>query len=262
MDTVKITDRKQAKIIAHRGGSLEIENTTGAFISSANRSFFGIETDIHVTRDGRFIVYHDDTTSRLLTENLNVEESDFDTLRGLKFRPYRNRTERIDIKMPSLQEYIDICKYYNKTCILEIKNTFKKQDLKRVCDIYKEYDYLDNVIFIAFHIDNLLTIKEYYPSAKAQFLVDANEEGLGERLSSRGLDLSPEENKSMQSIMLDFLQSHGIDLDVWDQSTDKALIDECHKRGMKVNVFTVNTPEDAQKFIDMGADFITSDRLE
>ena len=262
MDTIKIIDRKQAKIIAHRGGSLELENTIGAFISSANRSFFGIETDIHVTIDGRFIVYHDDNTSRLLTENLIVEETDYETLRNLKFRPYRNRTERIDIKMPCLEEYIDICKYYNKTCILEIKNTFKKEDLKKVCDIYKEYGYLDNVIFIAFYIENLLHIKELYPEANVQFLVDANEEGLYKRLSARGLDLHVQETKSVQTLMLDFLQSHGIDLDVWDQSTDQNLIDECHKRGMKVNVFTVNTPEEAQKFIDMGADFITSDCLE
>lgn len=262
MDTVKFGNRKQAKIIAHRGGNLELENTIGAFLSAANRSFFGIETDIHVTSDGRFIVYHDDNTSRLLTENLTVEETDFETLRGLKFRPYRNRAERIDIKMPSLEEYIDICKYYNKTCILEIKNTFKKDDLKRVCDIYKEYDYLDNVIFIAFHIENLIYIKELYPEANVQFLVDANEDGLGKRLSARGLELEVQENESMQIAMLDFLESHGMDIDVWDQSTDRNLIDECHKRGIKVNIFTVNTPEEAQKFIDMGADFITSDCLE
>ena len=155
MDTVKIIDRKQAKTIAHRGGNLELENTIGAFISAGNRSFFGIETDIHVTADGKFIVYHDDTTSRLLTENVTVEDTDFEALRALKYRPYKNRTERIDIKMPSLEEYIDICKHYGKVCILEIKNTFSMENLKRVCDIFNEFDYLDNVIFIAFHIKNL-----------------------------------------------------------------------------------------------------------
>lgn len=262
MDTVKIIDKKQAKIIAHRGGNLELENTIGAFISAGNRSFFGIETDIHVTADGKFIVYHDDTTSRLLTENVTVEDTDFEELRTLKYRPYKNRTERIDIKMPSLQEYIDICKYYDKVCVLELKNPFKSEYIRQVCEIFEDFGYLDKVIFISFYINNLICIKEFHPEVKAQFLVDATEEGLSERLSNRGLTLDQKENDTMQNTMLDFLKDHGMDLDVWDQSTDQNLIDECHKRGMNVNVFTVNTPEDAQKFIDMGADFITSDCLE
>ena len=56
----------QPEMIAHRGLSgLERENTCAAFIAAGNRSYYGIETDIHITRDGRFIVYHDDNTLRL-----------------------------------------------------------------------------------------------------------------------------------------------------------------------------------------------------
>ena len=54
MDTIKI-ESKGVKIIAHRGLSgIERENTCSAFVAAANRSYFGIETDIHTTRDGKF----------------------------------------------------------------------------------------------------------------------------------------------------------------------------------------------------------------
>lgn len=40
-------------MIAHRGVSgLERENTCAAFVAAGNRSYYGIETDIHRTADG------------------------------------------------------------------------------------------------------------------------------------------------------------------------------------------------------------------
>ena len=52
MNTIKI-DKKDAKIIAHRGLSgIETENTNAAFIAAGNRSYYGIETDVHKTLDG------------------------------------------------------------------------------------------------------------------------------------------------------------------------------------------------------------------
>ena len=64
MNTVKI-DRKQAQMIAHRGLSgLEPENTSPAFVAAGNRSYYGIETDIHVTRDRKIVVIHDGSLHR------------------------------------------------------------------------------------------------------------------------------------------------------------------------------------------------------
>ena len=51
MDTIKIK-KKKVKMIAHRGLSgLERENTCSAFVAAGNRSYFGIETDVHRTAD-------------------------------------------------------------------------------------------------------------------------------------------------------------------------------------------------------------------
>ena len=78
MDTVKI-DKNATRMIAHRGLSgIEPENTNAAFIAAGNRSYFGIETDVHRTADGKFVVIHDDTTDRVCEEDLSVENSLFD----------------------------------------------------------------------------------------------------------------------------------------------------------------------------------------
>lgn len=49
MDSIKL-DTRTAKMIAHRGLSgIEKENTNAAFVAAGNRSYFGIETDVHKT---------------------------------------------------------------------------------------------------------------------------------------------------------------------------------------------------------------------
>ena len=83
MDTIHI-DSRGVKMVAHRGVSgLEKENTASAFVAAGNRSYFGIETDVHRTLDGHFVCIHDDTTGRVAIDNLKIEESTFDTLRAL-----------------------------------------------------------------------------------------------------------------------------------------------------------------------------------
>ena len=86
MDTIKIK-RGSTKIIAHRGLSgLETENSIPAFVAAGNRSYYGVETDAHVTKDGKFVVIHDDNTARVAWDDVNVEASRYELLRkiGLK----------------------------------------------------------------------------------------------------------------------------------------------------------------------------------
>ncbi|MBE5775575.1 MAG: glycerophosphodiester phosphodiesterase, partial [Clostridiales bacterium] len=65
MNTIKI-DHGNVKMVAHRGVSgLELENTNAAFVAAGNRSYYGIETDVHVTLDGKFVCFHDDNTGRV-----------------------------------------------------------------------------------------------------------------------------------------------------------------------------------------------------
>ena len=123
-DTVKIENKNNVRMIAHRGLSgLECENTCSAFVAAGNRSYFGIETDIHVTKDGEFAVFHDDSTGRLCDKDINVESSTYDELFSLILKN-TDDTERKDLRIPKLSEYISICKKYGKTAILEIKNPF------------------------------------------------------------------------------------------------------------------------------------------
>lgn len=242
MNTVKF-DKRSTKMVAHRGLSgIERENTYPAFIAAANRSYYGIETDVHVTADGKFVVIHDSTTERVSggAINVNVEEACFDELTELTFPDLDGKLERRDIKIPSLADYVNICKKYGKICVLELKNRFEKANTVKMVEEIKALDYLENMIFISFSFDNCMDLRSILPNAKIQFLFsDAVTDELFTRLK---------ENK--------------FDLDIYYKSITKEWIDKLHAHGIEVNVWTCNGKDEAEALAEMGVDYITTNILE
>lgn len=129
-------------MVAHRGLSgIERENICSAFVAAGNRSYFGIETDVHVTADGQFVIIHDETTKRItLGEyDINVEENDYAAVENIVLPDLGSTTERKDIRITLLKEYIAICKKYEKVCVLEIKNHFIEKDIENLISYGVDY---------------------------------------------------------------------------------------------------------------------------
>lgn len=240
MNTIKI-EKKQALLVAHRGVSgLERENSIAAFIAAGNRSYFGIETDVHKTADGKFVLIHDSVTSRVSSKKLVIADSTAEELSQARLYGYDNQTLRADLCIPTLTDYISICKHYEKTAVLELKSDFTTDELRRIIAEIKAVDYLSRVIFISFAYENLLKIRNLLPEQPLQYLTMDGDKEAAIRLAS----------------------AHHMDLDVHQKMITKEFVDACHKSGIKVNVWTVNTSEDAQRVIDAGVDFITTNILE
>ena len=227
------------RMIAHRGLSgLERENTCAAFVAAGNRSYFGVETDIHRTADGKYIVIHDDDTKRVAGVELSVEGSDFDTLRAVRMTD-KQGFPRADLVFPSLEEYVQICRQYDKICVLEIKNHFEPEDIDRVIEIVRSMEWLEKTIFISFDLPNMICIREKLPQQRAQYLVETFDDDL-----------------------LEILTKHRLDLDIYHRVITPENVKACHDAGIEVNVWTVDTLEDAQRVIACGVDYITSNILE
>ena len=237
-DTIRVK-LSGVRMVAHRGVSgLERENTCAAFVAAGNRSYFGVETDIHRTADGQYIVFHDDNLARLLGDERVVEEMRFDELRALRLTDLDGNV-RGDLLLPTLTEYVNICKKYDKDCVLEIKNHFEPEDIDNVIAIIRGIGWLERTIFISFDLPNMLCIRERLPQQRAQYLV-----------SSFGDDL------------LSILTENHLDLDIKYSSLSAEQVRACHEAGIEVNVWTVNEAADAERLAGYGVDFITSNILE
>ena len=242
MNTIKFENKGNIKMIAHRGVSgLERENTCMAFVAAGNRSYWGIETDVHVTADGELIVFHDDTTTRCTTERtaLTIEQTDFSTLRELELSEWKGNTPKRILQMPTPEEYVEICKKYEKVAVLELKNAFDKEHIYEICDQIAALDYLDQTIFISFCYDNMVAIREKYPEQRAQFLTSTFTDDL-----------------------IDRLKAYNLDLDINYKALTADIVKQIKAEGIFLNCWTVDDPAAAQQLISWGVDYITTNILE
>ena len=243
MDTVKF-DKGSIRMVAHRGLSgIERENTCPAFIAAANRSYWGIETDIHPTADGRFVVIHDETPERVSDGawTLNVEESTTEQLQQVLLPDKDGTVRRPDIRLPFLEDYIDICKKYGKVAVLELKNQFSREDIVKVVELLKEMEYLEHTVFISFKWFNCQTLRELLPEHKIQYLI--GKAGITEETLQKLIDCR-------------------MDLDIRGDMLNKHAVDRLHEAGLEVNVWTIDNPEHAAMLKTMGVDYITTNILE
>lgn len=240
MDTIKMQHR-QARLIAHRGLSgLERENTAAAFVAAGNRSYFGIETDVHKTADGAFVILHDDTTGRVTgQEDLPAEETDYAALRRLRLPDLDGRT-RENLCLPSLAEYIRICKKYEKIAVLELKNSFQRKDIEKIVEIIREEDYLEQVIFISFSLDNCLCLREMLPDQPIQWLL----------------------GRPVDEAVVETLVQNKLGLDIVYTQLTGELVARLHSLGIPVNCWTCNDKSHGEALAEMGVDYITTNILE
>ena len=236
-DTIKLNTG--VKMIAHRGVSaLERENSNAAFVAAGNRSHYGIETDVHVTKDGKFIVIHDDFTQRVTGVEGVVEELTFDQLRALRLLDM-DGNPRSDLTLPSLEEYIRICKKYEKQSVLELKNHMEPEHIAGIVEVIRAEGWLERTTFISFDLPNMLCLRSLLPEQSLQYLVN---------------DITDE--------LLDILVQNRLDLDIRFPNLTREFLDTCHAHNILVNVWTVDTVDNALRLADWGVDFMTSNGLE
>lgn len=239
MNTIKI-EKNNTLMVAHRGVSaLEKENTLAAFIAAGNRSYFGVEADVHRTADGKYVIIHDPDTARVSPLNVEIRKSSYDTIRGVMLNDIDNTCGRPDLRVPSLEEYIKVCKRYEKYCILELKGAHMDEDISNIIEIINSVGYLEHVIFISFSLDNLIRLRKQLPEHPAQWLTgDWKEE------------------------YKNYLLDNNLDLDIWYGSLTEETYAWLRSVGKKINVWTCDDPAEAAKYVKMGVDYITSNILE
>lgn len=240
MDTIKIS-KTQTKLIAHRGLSgIECENSLPAFVAAANRSYYGIETDVHLTKDGRFVLMHDNETARVSGIEAKISTSTFDELKKILLTDPRKHDSlpRRDLVLPTLEEYLCICNKYDKTAVIEIKCDMTRC-VEKLFETVERYHSLEKSVFISFGWDNVAAVRKARPEQTVQFLCCEWKDEYLERLVE-----------------------HKIDLDIGQGAVTKELIDLLHQNGIKINSWTVDSPETAQKFVEWGIDYLTTNILE
>ena len=139
------------KHIIHRGilNKKYKENLLNSFKHSFKKGY-GIETDIHSTKDNEFVCFHDFTLNRIFKKKLSIKD--------LKYPQIKKISTQNNNPIPLLKDLLKASK--NKyPLFIEIKPKFTKKLLQK---LLKETSKFSKCVFISFkhkNIYNLLKLK-------------------------------------------------------------------------------------------------------
>lgn len=234
---------------SHRGGRLLWpENTAFAFRQSWDLGFRYFETDLHLTKDGVVVLFHDDYLDRTTDGRGDVWDYTIDELRGFDagFRfgadrqwPHRGQ----GITIPTLEEIVTTFPDIRLT--LELKQGGLEEPLVALLD---RFDLWGRVIVGGFDDRWARAVRKASGgkvitssgSRETRMFWLASRAGIGLRTPAAALQV-PVRHGNLTIV-------------------DRKFIDAAHKAGKQVHVWTVNETDEMRRLLDMGVDGLMSDR--
>ncbi len=221
------------RLCAHRGFSAALpENTMVSFGAAISLGASEIEFDLWLTADGELVSCHDDTLERVSNESGKIYEKtlselmtlDFGIKHGEKYKGLRIATfEEILLKFASRA----IMNIHYKPSEMTDETLFKIRTLLH------KYD-CDKHVYLMISTDEIIKkVKALAP--EIPICVGENGE---HRIVDRAIELGAQK------------------VQLWESLLSREDFDRAHAHGIKCNVFFADTPEEAKKYFDMGADTI------
>lgn len=227
--------RDPVRIVAHRtGGILASENSLKGIDKASHYGCYGSETDIQRTKDGYYVINHDNDFKRLTGVAKKPGDMTLAEIKELRIKDTTGNGELLSV--PTLEELLDRGKEDKIVLFLELKGV--SADRKMADDIVKavrERDMTDQVVLISLNFDAIEYAEQTYPEFKTGLLIF----GTFGDVTKLNCDLIiMEEEMSTTSR-------------IWD----------IHNAGKEALVWTVNKEEDLQNFLDKDIDGIITDEI-
>lgn len=238
--------------IAHRGGGLLApEETMPAFQRAVEANVDVLEMDVQATSDGVLVLMHDTEVDRTTDGTGKLSELTFAEARaldaGYKFSddggatfPYRGT----GVQIATLREVLEA--YPTMLFSIELKEFGVTED---VLDLIAELGMQDQVVIASFFDAALRKARTYDSEIQTILTIE-------ESLALVQLDEEQESLYSPPAWILQLPPSLG------DLSVNAALVERADRFGMKIQVWTINEPEEMQGFLDLGVHGIMSDNPE
>lgn len=229
--------------VGHRGCNIGVENTAEAFRNGIDvYGYDGLECDVRVTKDGYYVISHDETTNRL-GGNLTVAEATLAELRAEGYTQTRGGVTYTG-HICTVAEYLAICVEKGVFPVIELKwttgiNNNGMSNFDGLARLVIEHGLADKVIFLTSMKKSQEYIATHYPQFTRQWLCNANWEGNEEWCKEYGLHPS-------------------ISVGNFDANTVKKF----HDMGLNVAMWTVDTRDNYLKYGNMGVNMMTCNSLK
>lgn len=228
-------------LLAHRGASAYApENTLAAFELAMQQGAHGVELDAKLSADRQIVVMHDASVDRTTDGSGRVNALPLAALRELDAGAHAAANFHAE-KIPTLAETLETLGA-RAIINIELTNYTSPRDPlpELAADLVQRMDLQANVLFSSFFPGNLYRVRRILPHARVAILAYQGALGwLGRGWI--GWRAAPE-----------IVHPYRKDI-------HPAYIQAEHRRGRRVNAWTVDSPDEASAFLAMGGDGLISD---
>ena len=158
--------------VNHRGYCVDApENTLPAYRLSKLNGFHFAEADIRFTSDGVPVLIHDATVDRTSTGSGSVSSLRFDEIRNMDFGGWKS-DDFLGTKIPSLIEFLDLCRNIDLRPYIELKAGTKAQ-VESIVSLVEAFGLRGKATYISFSSSLLKYIIDFDPTASVGFLTSS-----------------------------------------------------------------------------------------
>ena len=238
--------------MGHRGASLHApENTLASFDLALSMGAHYLELDVHTTKDGHLVVFHDEDLDRVvraparamggLVSALTLGElSDLDV--GSWFSEIYAGT-----KMVTLEELLARYRHCARLCIELKGRSSQDEPINKLLSLLHRFELVPErrgpgrVIVLSFEQPPLQALAEACPQLDLMLLFDRT--------------AAPDEITLGIRQAAAFASCIGLHLEL----VSGVVVDEAHAHGLFVYPYTVNEPDDMVRLLAMGVDGMMTD---
>jgi glycerophosphoryl diester phosphodiesterase len=226
---------------AHRGAPTAVkqpENSLPAFKACKRLGFKIVETDLQLTKDGKWIVFHDYILDRTSNGKGPVKYKSFRDIRRLKLKG----NEKENLSIPTLEEFLSLCSNEQLIPILDIKPTEKELTDENYNDLLitlSKYDLLDKSMFTSHSKEVLTELRRRNNITAIAAMLEPSQENIN----------------FVKELSNTFLYVN------YEKLTDEN-IELINSNNLKFGVWTINDKNVANYFLQKGAIMVVTDDLQ
>ena len=229
------------RMIAHMGYSAAAPtNTLPAYVAAGESDFWGAECDIQRTKDGVWILMHNDTVDAMTDGTGKVCDLTYAEIMELNVDAGSNIENYPDLKVATLEAYLDVCKQYGLHPVIEIKANADPETMDEVTAILSAREEREMFVVISFGREICLRMKQLMPTLPVYYLVGF------EGVSQEDIDFAAENH-------LDGMDIHVFLPDDYVKAVQAA--------GLDVIIWTIDDIDNCKRFYKLGVNAITTNSL-
>ena len=230
------------KMAGHMGlSAVEPQNTIPSFEKAGRMEFDAVECDINETKDGKFVIMHDSTVDRTTDGTGAIAELTLEQIKALNVTFGNNIDKYTNLKVPTLEEYLEVCKRYKMKPLMEIKE-MNNNSIDNFLNILKAWGNESQVMVASFDYNLLQKIREK------------------NKIITLVAFLTPTEESLQKCINLGKNTYIGCDVGALSKA-GADFVKNAHLNDILVNAYTIDDPKLYNQMINYGVDIITTNIL-